>query len=67
MPDVSIGAARLLELMGAVFWIVPADVYIQKTKMATAASEIAPPRLERKAQKVVYGSILRLRQITVGL
>ena len=52
MPDVSIGAAPLLELMGAVFWIVPADVYIQKTKMATAAAEIAPPRLvEKKGAK----------------
>ena len=45
MPDVSIGAAPLLELMGAVFRSVPVDVYIQKTKIATAAAAIAPPRL----------------------
>ena len=45
MPDVSIGAAPYLELMGAVFRSVPVDVYIQKTKMATAAAAIAPPRL----------------------
>ena len=45
MPDVSIGAAPLLELMGAVFTSVPVDVYIQKTKIATAAAAIVPPRL----------------------
>ena len=46
MPDVSIGAAPLLELIGAVFRSVPVDVYIQKTKIATAAAAaaIAPPR-----------------------
>ena len=48
MPDVS-GAAPVMELMGAtVFRSVPVDVYIQKTKMATAAAAIAPPRLVDK-------------------
>ena len=45
MPDVSIGAAPLLELMGAVFRSVPVDVYIQKTMIATAAAAIVPSRL----------------------
>ena len=43
---------RLLDLMGAVFGSVPVDVYIQKTKIATAAAAIAPPRLvEKKGTK----------------
>ena len=48
MPAVGIGAAPLLELMGTVFRSVQVDVYIQKTKMATAAAAIAPPRLVDK-------------------
>ena len=55
MPAVSsIGAAPPPELMGAVYAseCPLVDVYIQKTKMRTAAAAIAPPRLvDKKSTK----------------